>query len=391
MTTAALIATDGLTGPVSAGLPAPQGDRRPGHQTSRERGSHGGAASGDYYPLFDYLRITLAVGVFVAHADRTDLLPGSFGNLCVQVFFALSGFLIGGILVRNTIKDLPRFYYNRSTRIWVPYFLAIAVLFVGCLAKRQPWDGKLLEFFFYKVAFVYNTFGASQLSEFAGRMPLQGTGNHFWSICVEEQFYLVAPLVVVLWRRGRVAVLVLAWLVNFIYPHDFAAISLGVLLALSQKHYGDWFTRRPARRALLAVLGLSVVGTVADVVAYSVAAPVGSVCAVALLARRGRQRPLGQLLGGVSYPFYLNHWVGLVLRGPIEARLGLPPLAGTLVALAIALGFSTALYLLVDRRIQAYRSRWYSRRRGLWCCGAGAALAVVGLLGGLAFHLWPPR
>jgi peptidoglycan/LPS O-acetylase OafA/YrhL len=354
-------------------------------------GQGGPPASPDYYPLFDYLRIMLAVGVFVAHADRSNLLPESLGNVCVQLFFALSGFLIGGILVRNTVKDLPRFYYNRSTRIWVPYFVAIGILALVCLAKRQPWDGKLLEFFVYKVTFVYNTFGIDQLNAYVNRMPLQGTGNHFWSICVEEQFYLFAPLLVVLWPRGRVAVLVLAWLLNFIYPHNFAAISLGVLLALSQRRYGDWFARRTAQLALLVLLGLSVAATLANVAAYHAAVPVSSVCVVALLARRGKQRPPGQLLGGISYPFYLNHWIGLVLRNPIETRLGLPSPGGTLLALAIGLGFSTGHYLLIDRYIQEHRSRWYSRRLGLCSSGFGAGLVVVGLLGGLAFSLWSPN
>src|SRR5262249_15984211 len=163
------------------------------------------------------------------------------GNLCVQVFFALSGFLIGGILARSSLQDLPRFYYNRTTRIWVPYLIAVGILALGCAVKRQPCDLKLLEFFSYMVTFLYNTFGVDQLAAFADRMPLHGTGNHVWSICVEEQFYLIAPLVLVLLPRGRVAVLLLAWLLNFLCPHNFAGISLGVLLALSQKRYGDWF------------------------------------------------------------------------------------------------------------------------------------------------------
>jgi peptidoglycan/LPS O-acetylase OafA/YrhL len=41
-------------------------------------------------------------------------------NLAVQIFFALSGWLIGGILLRTDVQDLPRFYFNRATRIWIP-------------------------------------------------------------------------------------------------------------------------------------------------------------------------------------------------------------------------------------------------------------------------------
>src|SRR5262249_5108217 len=162
------------------------------------------------------------------------------------------------------------------------------------------------EFFFYMVTVVYNTFGVGQLAEFADRMPLHGTGNHVWSICVEQQFYLIAPLVLVLLPRGRVAVLLLVWLLNFLCPHNFAGVSLGVLLAPSQKRYGDWFLRWPARAVLLAVLGLTIYLKKANLGTCEALAPIGSVCTVALLAWRGRQGGLGQLLGGISFPFYLN-------------------------------------------------------------------------------------
>ena len=78
----------------------------------------------DSFPLFDWLRFILASVVALSHEglfvwDRA-------GNLAVQIFFALSGWLIGGILLRTERTGLPRFYFNRATRIWIPYFGAIA-------------------------------------------------------------------------------------------------------------------------------------------------------------------------------------------------------------------------------------------------------------------------
>ena len=67
------------------------------------------------YPAFDWLRFFLASIVVLYHFD---VIPWHrAGNLAVQVFFALSGWLIGGILVRSDTKHLPRFYFNRATRI----------------------------------------------------------------------------------------------------------------------------------------------------------------------------------------------------------------------------------------------------------------------------------
>jgi peptidoglycan/LPS O-acetylase OafA/YrhL len=72
------------------------------------------------------------------------------------VFFALSGFLIGGILLNSDAKDVPRFYFNRSTRIWIPYAIAIALLLTVTLLKQGWPDTKMWEFFTYKATFVYN-------------------------------------------------------------------------------------------------------------------------------------------------------------------------------------------------------------------------------------------
>ena len=75
-----------------------------------------------YYPYFDYLRIALATIVMLGHDGLIRW--GQSGNLAVQVFFALSGWLIGGILLRLSTDDLPRFYFNRALRIWIPYYIA---------------------------------------------------------------------------------------------------------------------------------------------------------------------------------------------------------------------------------------------------------------------------
>ena len=98
-----------------------------------------------YFPYFDWLRLTLAMTVALVH----DGLPidTNAANFAVQVFFALSGWLIGGILLNSQRKDLPRFYFNRAARIWIPYYFSVGLLFAVSLLK-EPIDWEWLEYLF---------------------------------------------------------------------------------------------------------------------------------------------------------------------------------------------------------------------------------------------------
>ena len=80
------------------------------------------------------------------------------GDFAVQIFFALSGWLVGGLLVSLPKNELPRFYFNRALRIWCPYFLALGLLVAASLL-HDPVTHKWTEFVFYKTTFVYNLFG----------------------------------------------------------------------------------------------------------------------------------------------------------------------------------------------------------------------------------------
>jgi peptidoglycan/LPS O-acetylase OafA/YrhL len=345
----------------------------------------------DYYYLFDYLRIVLALGVFVGHATHGDVLPPHLGNAFVQVFFALSGFLIGGIILVSTPTDVPRFYFNRCTRIWIPYGIGILLLFVGTALRQNLHDLKLWEFFFYKATFVYNVFGPPQLAAFHDRMPLQGTGNHFWSICVEEQFYLVAPFLLLYAKGLRVPVLIGLVVLNLFWHHAYASatIALGVLLAVSRHHFGAWYLKPWGVAACAAVLlaAVTIMNLSGDLGVYEMAIGPASAAIVALTARPGRAHELGVTLGGMSYPFYLNHWVGLFLRNPLSRMFHLGVLPASGVALACSLALSLIHYRLVDRPIHERRRHWFTRSRGITACRVAILLVVIGLSVGFGIEV----
>jgi peptidoglycan/LPS O-acetylase OafA/YrhL len=133
-----------------------------------------------------------------------------FGYLGVPIFFVLSGFLIGGILL--DLKDKTRlgfglsaklktFYIRRALRIFPVYYLFIGILAVLLLLSGRP-DPVANDSFFWHLSYLTN------VRSFAVGMDHIRQG-HFWSLAVEEHFYMLAPLVVLL-VKPRTLVLLLA-------------------------------------------------------------------------------------------------------------------------------------------------------------------------------------
>ncbi len=340
-----------------------------------------------HYPLFNYLRIILALTVAMLHAG---LIPwGKSGTLAVEVFFVISGFLIGGILLRSQPGDLARFYFNRSARIWIPYFVAFSLL-IGASLLRDPVTAKWLEFVIYKATFVYDLFGPPQLATYADQMPLFGTGNHFWSICAEEKFYLVAPLLLVLMpaavgRSLLVWLLILISLFAFNISGLFGGIALGVVAAILEHRLGRWYATRTAIVCLSIGFLASCVMFVTDALRFEFIAPVFATCVVLLAARPGKESAFGDYLGGLSYPLYLNHWIGFFIANEIFQSLGYPhSTANGILGVVLALATCAVLYQYVDVPVRRNRDHFFTVGRGYFAAGAGYALVLMGLGVGVA-------
>jgi peptidoglycan/LPS O-acetylase OafA/YrhL len=122
-----------------------------------------------------------------------------FGYLGVPIFFVLSGFLIGGILLDLKDKQRPgfgfteklkTFYIRRALRIFPVYYLFIGILAVLLVLSRRQ-DPIATDSFFWHLTYLTN------FRAFAAGMD-QIQQGHFWSLAVEEHFYLLAPLIVLL-------------------------------------------------------------------------------------------------------------------------------------------------------------------------------------------------
>jgi peptidoglycan/LPS O-acetylase OafA/YrhL len=339
-----------------------------------------------YYPAFDWLRGGLAATVMLFH-DHVIRWTHA-GSFAVEVFFALSGWLIGGILLQLSREELPRFFFNRAIRIWVPYFIALGLVLAASLLKDSI-GLKWLEFVAYKVTFVYNLFGPPQLGTAEQFMPLGGTANHFWSVNAEEQFYLLAPLLLVLAARrgGRSVALWLlvagvAWIAQY-----YSSIVFGVLAAVAVRRFGP-FHETPVGRAVLAVVAAASLWAIVQGASFEHLKAVCGVSLVLLLAFKGRKRTLGGIVGGMSYPLYLNHWIGVYAGNVLMSPFGLrdSPARQALAAL-LNVAFAVALYWWVDRRLLAQRRAWFTPERGRTVTALAYATTACGVVFGVVLLL----
>ena len=169
------------------------------------------AASGHsrlpYLPGIDGLRAIAVLAVLFYHAE-VPWMPGGF--LGVEVFFVISGYLITGLLLaewrKNARINLGRFWFRRARRLLPAVFLLLlvvllfAVLFLPNEVASLRFD--VLAAAVY-VSNWYQVFSHQSYFEAIGRPPLL---RHLWSLAVEEQFYLVWPVILALalhWLRPR--------------------------------------------------------------------------------------------------------------------------------------------------------------------------------------------
>ena len=362
-----------------------------------------------YRPDIDGLRAVAVLSVVAGHAG---FLSGGF--IGVDVFFVISGYLITAILVGEMQRDaysLTRFYERRVRRLFPALFVMMAASALAACWLMLPEE--LNEFGASVVAtalYFSNMLFWSQSGYFdsaAATKPLL----HTWSLAVEEQFYIVFPLLLALvWRLGRrrqlalhagVALTLLAtfglsvWALAHRPVAAFywaplrawelmcgALPSVGLILPLR----GRWLREIAAGAGLALIFASALLLTETTPFPGLAAAPacLGATVLVMLgdgertLAHRLLSWPPLVFVGMISYSLYLWHWPILVFsRYAAIEPLGLPM---TMAALALAFAAATASWWWVERPFRMSHGAG-SRTRVLIGAGAVMAAAIsVGLL-----------
>ena len=365
----------------------------------------------------DGLRAVAVLAVVLYHAGAV-LAPG--GYVGVDVFFVISGYLITGLLLQEWQArgriDFAGFYARRARRLLPALFVVVMVTAVAGALLLPPLDvvqDGLARSALAALAFVANFhFGFATGGYFDG-VAAEKPLLHLWSLAVEEQYYLVLPLLLLaLLRLPRAWVaralvglslgsLLLAefwvmWqpsLAFHMMPARFWELSAGGLVALTAPTAG----LAPHRRGWLAAAGLAVILASAFAWPPGLHFPgVGAIPAVAgataiVLAAQGGPvpGPAGRLLasapmvriGQWSYSLYLWHWPLLAFDralghadSPLSFRLGL-------CAIATLLAWATHRWIETPFRLRRDRSR-----RTL-AVAMGSSVAVALLAGGVLRHV----
>ncbi len=379
-----------------------------------------------YNPALDGLRAVSVLAIMVYHGG-TSLVQGGF--LAVDIFFVLSGFLITTLLLieyENQGRiDLKAFWGARARRLLPALFLVlVAVLLYGAFLSGEAANAvrrDALATLFYVSNWWFIVSGNSYFEQFQDPSPL----THTWTLAIEEQWYLLLPIVLVLLLprlRSRRALAIgfgllallsaieMAWLFDpevdpsrVYYGTDTrlqallvgataaAVLTPGVLgrLKASAKWLGPL--------AALLLLGFMLIATDRAqwlyrggflVMAAGVALLVATVTAhpSGWTARALSVAPL-VWVGKISYGLYLWHWPVYVLFSP--ARVGMQGMSLLILRFSVTFAIAALSYYLVEMPI---------RRGGLNRLGSGqrlavavgAPVAILALMGATAATTRPP-
>jgi len=295
-------------------------------------------------PHIQSLRALAAVLVLIYHAD---LLPG--GYIGVDIFYVISGFLITNLLLReiqdrNTI-NFSEFYARRFKRLLPASFIVVLATGVtGWVLLPATYRAEFGRDLIAASTYISNFLFALWNADYQNLGSTPSPFIHFWSLAVEEQFYLFWPMIIlVLFKlRGRkgifygvLAIASLSFIFSlyltarapvwsfYILPTRAWEMAVGALILFTSSRIKAAIFTRPQWGFLAAILIIAGALIFNESTAFPGIAALIPVTATALLILSRDKWPpfmdrisrltIVQWLGKISYPLYLWHWPVLVI------------------------------------------------------------------------------
>jgi peptidoglycan/LPS O-acetylase OafA/YrhL len=380
------------------------------------------ATTSQYRPDIDGLRALAVLAVVGYHAFPGRLAGGFIG---VDVFFVISGFLISGIIassLKNGTFTLGGFYARRIRRIFPALILVLSTtLLAGWLLLLPGEYEKLLKNACSGALFFSNFLSWTEAGYFDVSPNLKPL-LHLWSLGVEEQFYIIWPMILTLaWRHGQRAFLgiltvaLASFLINVSLVNSYPVATfylpfgrfweLMIGASLTTDRVGRAISKLDLNMTVISIAGLALVVASALLFDSSMRYPgwgaLMPTFGSALLIAAGPQsfanryilswRP-AVLIGLISYPLYLWHWpllsFGSMLSVHFSARNFVLIKLG-LLSFAFFLAFAT--YRLLERKVRASPAPRYVMALCLFLlgtCATGIILSTIPISGSDEAFAW---
>ena len=353
-----------------------------------------------YLPSIDSLRALAVLAGIIYHVD-VNYLPGGF--LGVDLFFVLSGYLISSLIIKEYKKtetlNLYNFYMRRARRLLPAVYFMITVcllfmvLFNGVLLRKSHLDAVFG--YIYSSNWWYIFHKLDYFDSFGAQSPFK----HLWSLAIEEQFYMIFPLLFLLVNRKKkskdgtyklnknflyvVLGLILVSLIAHILLFDINNISriyfgtdtrafsllVGVVGAILYPMERLHAKVTPQQNMIYSVVSLVSIATLITVMIYTSEYNTllyrGGFLLVAILGliviiSSGKQHTLMSRLlsfkpivfiGKISYSLYLWHFPVLVLTTPVS-EIGNPNIIFVILRVILTFILATASYVFVETPIR---------------------------------------
>ena len=337
-----------------------------------------------YRPDIDALRGVAVLAVLIFHLNKSWL-PGGFTG--VDIFFVISGYVVTGSLLNHSREPFwPRmagFYLRRIRRLLPNLLLCIGITSVATAALIPVSENGLFLLTGLKSLFAWsNNFLLMSANDYFGDAAERNPFLHTWSLAVEEQFYIVFPLLMVAFGFGARRTLPLlggtvllslllafAWTEQdpmrafFLMPSRFWELAIGGVLLLAQRRRfaQNWPRGRWLRLAGVLILAAALLfssETEGFPAPGALPAVIGTLLIVqAGLAPDGRFLPFRWLerfllaCGLLSYSLYLWHWPVIVL---LRQTLGMDTAWHYTIALLLSLLLAYLAYGLVEQPVRRH-------------------------------------
>ena len=365
-----------------------------------------------YRPEIDGLRALAVIPVILFHAGIGSLTGGFIG---VDIFFVISGFLISSILLQDIAQkrfSIISFYERRARRI-LPA-LAFTLLLIALISWIFLPPQSMRSVFQQLVsnAFFASNFHYTLTWGYFEQWTLPPVFLNTWSLAVEEQFYLIIPVLIYLLRNKMglnviifctLTILSLLWMVfaadhyfvanYYLLPSRFWELSTGTLLAFimiyQKARVEEWRTKLPeATGFLLAGILLFSCFYYSDKTPYPSMWTIPVILAtLAIIMLIDESTKFGKILsspilvyiGKLSYPLYLLHFPLIVLSKEMLVPL-ISEVGSSILAIIVTTLLSIAVFHIIEAK---FRSRQLFSSTLSMLTGSAVALALIALIGGL--------